>query len=77
MNWSNPKFMACIILAIHGQCGKAMNILSKIQGCMACVSSEDYNNIILICFRINEELNDQHKRAKKIQKRVRVNEGFL
>lgn len=28
---------------------------------MAYVSSEDYNNIILICFRINEKLNDQHK----------------
>ncbi|HBW13728.1 MAG TPA: hypothetical protein DEF30_07915 [Proteiniclasticum sp.] len=58
-------FVACFILAIHGQYGKAMNILSKIQGCMAYVSSEDYNNIILICFRINEKLNDQHKCSKE------------
>lgn len=45
-----------VILAIHGQNGKGMNILSKTQECMAYVSSEDYNNIILLCLSFNISL---------------------
>lgn len=32
---------------------------------MAYFSSEDYNNIILICLRINMKLKDQHKYCKE------------